>query len=166
MRAFLLTLIFCLGSATAHALDSSVIDASGLPLPRFVSLRSDEINMRVGPGTQYPIKWTYQQKYLPVEVFEEFGNWRHVRDRDGEDGWMHANLLSSRRSAIMLNDPTVLHIAPREDAPITIKAAKGSIGQLLECTEIWCSVQMQERIGWLKKEAIWGVYEAEEFSTD
>lgn len=163
---FFAYIVFGMLSTGAHALDRSVIDASGLPIPRFVSLRSNEINMRVGPGTHYPIKWTYQKKYLPVEIIEEFGHWRRVRDRDGEDGWMHRNLLSGRRSAILLGEPSLLHIAPREDAAVTVKAEQGTLAHLLECQVEWCALEIQSRIGWSKKESLWGVYETEEFSRD
>ena len=162
MRYIPLLFMFSI-SCAAQALDRSIIDASGLPLPRFVSLRSNEINMRAGPGTEYPIKWTYRKKYLPVEVLEEFGHWRHVRDRQGEKGWIHKNLLSGGRSAVLLENPTILTIAPREDAAVTIKAAKGTVARMPECQEEWCALEIQGRIGWAPKSKLWGAYESETF---
>lgn len=153
-------------SNASDALDRTIIDASGLPLPRFVSLRSNEINMRVGPGTEYPIRWTYRKKYLPVEVKEEFGHWRKVQDREGEFGWIHKNLLTSRRAAILLEEPTLLMIAPRTDAAVTIKAAKGTVARMSECQEDWCALEISERIGWVQKAHIWGAYESEVFKKD
>ncbi|MDP7625068.1 MAG: SH3 domain-containing protein, partial [Rhodospirillales bacterium] len=69
---------------------------TGKPLPRFVSLRADEVNLRTGPGVRYPVDWVYQRKNLPVEVIAEFGTWRKVRDVQGSQGWIHQSLLSSR----------------------------------------------------------------------
>src|SRR6202012_2445570 len=70
-----------------------------LPLPRFVSLDANDVNMRAGPGTEYPILWQYHRKGLPVEIVQEFDTWRRIRDRDGAIGWVQANLLSNKRTA-------------------------------------------------------------------
>ena len=79
------------------ALAQETPKASGLPLPRFVSLRSEEVNLRTGPGVQYPVDWVYKRRNMPVEVLAEFGTWRKVRDIQGTQGWVHQSLLSSNR---------------------------------------------------------------------
>src|SRR5262245_34959241 len=70
---------------------------SGLPVPRFASLRSDEVNVRTGPGTRYPVDWVFKRKFMPVEVVAEFENWRKIRDWQGASGWVHQSLLTGRR---------------------------------------------------------------------
>ena len=76
------------------AAQDELYDNSGLPIPRFVTLRSDKVFVRTGPGVRYPIKWVFQKENLPVEVIQEFDTWRQIRDRDGEEGWIHQSLLS------------------------------------------------------------------------
>ncbi len=162
-RALILSLALLLPSPATYAVDDSVIDASGLPLPRFVSLRSNDANMRVGPGKQYPIKWHYQRAHLPMEVVEEFGHWRRLRDKEGELGWMHKNLLSSGRFVITESEPTLFHIAPRDDASVIIKSGAGVLVYAKACELDWCLLTIQERDGWARKSDIWGVYETEQF---
>ncbi|HEC14175.1 MAG TPA: hypothetical protein ENI72_00310, partial [Rhodospirillales bacterium] len=88
-------LLLSLQAATA------VEKGSGLPLPRFVSLRVNEVNMRTGPGVQYPIEWVYSRQYLPMEVIAEYSTWRKVRDWQGGQGWVHQSMLGGRRSFIV-----------------------------------------------------------------
>ena len=80
------------------------IGESGLTLPRFVSLRASEVNMRTGPGTRYPIAWVYKQRNLPVEIVDEFDTWRRIRDWEGSEGWVHQSMLHGRRSIMVVED--------------------------------------------------------------
>ena len=75
--------------------------ATSLPLPRFAALRSDEVNLRAGPGTRYPIEWVYKRRELPVQIQREFEVWRLVQDPDGIKGWVHQATLTGRRSFIV-----------------------------------------------------------------
>ena len=87
-------------AATAQAQDVSILNPSGLPIPRYVALKSDEVNIRVGPGKRYPITWVYHRTHMPVEIVEEFAHWRKIRDFEGSTGWVHKGLLDGARTAL------------------------------------------------------------------
>lgn len=136
---------------------------AGSSLPRFVSLRADEVNMRAGPGEQYPIEWVYQRSGLPLEVIAEFDHWRRVRDWQGEEGWVHSNMLSIRRTVIVTDGVHALHDRPDGTSRAVAKAEQGVIGKLLECprTSKWCRVELGGIRGWMERLTIWGVYDQE-----
>lgn len=136
---------------------------TGLPVPRFVSLASDEVNMRAGPGIRYPVEWVYRRKGLPMEVTAEFDQWRRIRDIDGTTGWVHQSMLSSRRSAIVTGRTREVHEDPAADSPLVARVEPGVQGSLLECAAAWCRVRFGDYRGWLPVEAIWGVYSGEQF---
>lgn len=131
---------------------------SGLPVPRFVSLRSDKVNVRTGPGVRYPVEWVLQRKGMPVEVVAEYDTWRKVRDVQGTEGWVNQNLLSSRRGAIITGAVRALRREPRENAPVVARAEPEVVGQLLECKGAWCRLDVGGFRGWLKRGEFWGVY--------
>jgi SH3-like domain-containing protein len=81
-------------------------------LPRFVSLRASEVNLRTGPGIRYPIEWVFKRRDLPVEVVDEFESWRRIRDWEGTLGWVHQSMLRGRRTALVTGEPRVLRRAP------------------------------------------------------
>jgi SH3-like domain-containing protein len=128
-----------------------------LPVPRFVSLRSDKVNVRSGPGVRYPIEWVFERKGMPVEVVAEFENFRKVRDIEGTEGWVHMNLLSSRRDIVVTGAVRTLRREPRDDAPAVARAEPDVIGQILECKETWCRVDVNGFRGWLKRAEFWGL---------
>jgi SH3-like domain-containing protein len=129
---------------------------TGLPLPRFVSLGADRVNVRFGPGTQYPVNWVFARKGLPVEIIEEFDTWRKVRDYDGDEGWIHASLLSSRRTIMVTGEVRDLRRTPQLDARVVLRAESGVIGNLFDCEEDWCRVEIEGRRGWLQRSEFWG----------
>jgi len=143
--------------ATAVAADT------GLPLPRFVSLRSDEVNMRTGPGRRYPVEWVYRRQGLPVEVIAEFDTWRRVRDWQGIDGWMHSSVLSGERHVVVTGGIRILRAKDDADSPPVARAEVSVIAKLLECPEdtAWCRVEIDGVRGWLRRDEFWGVYEDE-----
>jgi SH3-like domain-containing protein len=158
-----LPFIYCLGAvlfgAAAHA-----DNPSGLPTPRFVSLKGEETNIRTGPGTRYPIAWVFKRQHLPVEVVDEFDTWRKIRDLEGTVGWVHHTMLSGKRFAmIRAKEPQVLRIDATEDSKPLFKAAPQVIGALTECTPHWCRLQISGRKAWISKDFIWGVYSQEVF---
>jgi SH3-like domain-containing protein len=157
----LVLLVLCIGSAYAHADEDD--DSTGLPVPRFVSLRSGDINMRVGPGTRYSINWVYKREGLPVEIIQEFEQWRKIRDSDGTVGWVHKQMLQGRRSMIVKAPIGVMRRAPEPHGTPLLRAERGVIGRLLECEKDWCRVQISGRKGWILKNEMWGAYAAEEF---
>lgn len=137
---------------------------SGLPVPRFVSLRSDEINLRTGPGTNYPVDWVYVRRHMPVEIVAEFDTWRKIRDWEGTVGWVHQSLLDGERTGIVVGATRDMLSAPRADATRTVaRLEPGVIVRLRECRPEWCFVQAEEFEGWLRRDAFWGVYPGETF---
>ncbi len=138
--------------------DTTKGSASGLPLPRFVALRSDDVNLRAGPGTRYPIEWVYKRRELPVEILREFEVWRLVQDSDGIKGWVHQATLTGRRSFIVNSgDITLRHDA--EDSATAVAILKsGVIGHIRSCqaSSDWCQVQVSDYRGFLKRSQFWG----------
>jgi SH3-like domain-containing protein len=130
--------------------------STGLPLPRFVSLAADRVNVRFGPGKQYPVNWVFGRKGLPVEITAEFDTWRKIRDFDGEEGWIHSSLLSSRRTIMVLGEARSLRRTPGTDARVVLRAEPGVIGTLFDCEETWCRVEIEGRRGWLQRSEFWG----------
>jgi len=130
---------------------------SGLPVPRFVSLASDEVNMRTGPGRRYPIRWIYRRKGLPLKVEAEFDIWRKVRDADGEIGWVHGSLLSGRRTAEIRGETRNLYDKQNPASQIVLKAEPGVIGSILECEASWCRLLVAGKKGWIERGGFWGV---------
>ncbi len=130
-------------------------------LPRFVSLRSNEINVRTGPGQRYPVQWVLKRRFLPVEIIAEFETWRKIRDWEGAIGWVHQRTLTGRRSIIVTGRIRTLRRRPRNDAPAVARAEPKIVGRLLSCQKSWCRVDIQGRRGWLQRRAFWGVYPKE-----
>ncbi|MBM3506570.1 MAG: hypothetical protein FJX64_02385 [Alphaproteobacteria bacterium] len=129
-----------------------------LPIPRFVSLRSGEVNVRTGPGMQYPVAWVFVRAGLPVEVIATFDVWRKVRDIDGVEGWVHQNLLSGDRHAIITGgEVRTLTRAATTAVPVA-QAEPGVIAKVLACSGAYCRLDVAGHKGWLPREQIWGVY--------
>jgi SH3-like domain-containing protein len=137
--------------------------ASGLPLPRFVSLRSEEVNMRTGPGVQYPVDWVYKRRNMPVEVLAEFGTWRKVRDIQGTQGWVHQSLLSSNRWVTITGQARTLRRRADSSSPAVARIEPGAHAQVVECPEEngWCRMTAGGYEGWLRRVEVWGVYPRE-----
>ncbi|RMF13930.1 MAG: hypothetical protein D6757_07200 [Alphaproteobacteria bacterium] len=138
--------------------------ASGLPLPRFVSLAAGRANMRVGPGRQYPIRWVYTRRHWPLKVIDEYGHWRLVEDADGTRGWMHAALLSGRRTALLRGrDRIALHARPDAGSSVRYRAEPGVLVDLLACRPLWCRVRILGGKAWVERRHLWGVLKGETF---
>lgn len=136
---------------------------TGLPLPRFAALRSDEVNLRAGPGTRYPIEWVYKRRELPVEILREFEVWRLVQDPDGVKGWVHQATLTGRRSFIVTGgDATLRRDAQDNASPVAILKV-GVTGHIRSCPtgSDWCQVQTGDYRGWLKRSQFWGTLAGE-----
>ena len=149
--------------ATAEAEAEDGKGASGLPVPRFASLRSDEVNMRTGPGTRYPIEWVLTRQGLPVEITAEYDIWRRVKDPDGSEGWVHKSALSGRRGAIVIGQPRELRDGGSRDGGIVAHLELGAIGQILSCGRDWCRLKFKDVKGYLPKDEFWGAYAPETF---
>lgn len=131
---------------------------TGQKLPRFVSLRSDQVNLRVGPGENYPIEWVLTRKDMPVEIVREFENWRMIRDWQGSEGWVHERMLTVRRAVIVKGGIRTLHRQPDVAAPAVARAEPGVIARLVECRPDWCRIDAADHIGWVQRGDLWGVY--------
>jgi len=143
----------------------TAIGPSGLPLPRFVSLKSNRVNVRVGPDqSKYAIAWSYRRQGLPVEIIQEYDNWRRIRDSDGDMGWVNQALLSGRRTVIIApwqKDKSQLQPLRRkaaDDAALVAQVEPGVVGRVRQCDGQWCELEMGDSRGWLKQEQLWGVY--------
>ena len=156
-----LGLAIMLGFAAAPANASN--ETSGLPVPRFVSLRADEVNMRTGPGTQYPVNWVFRQRALPIEVINEYSHWRKVRDWQDDEGWVHKSMLSGRRSAVVTAEVAVMRAAARPESPIIARLEQGVVGRLVVCPAAAraCRLVVETFDGWGARDDLWGVYPGE-----
>ncbi|MHA6287806.1 SH3 domain-containing protein [Maricaulis sp. CAU 1757] len=149
-------------TAATHAQDAAT--PSGQAVPRFVSLKVDVANGRVGPSSSHPIAWRYVRAGLPMEVIAETPDWRRVRDPEGELTWMHRSILSGRRSVYTLAD-TPLHARDSDNSSIEAVAEPGVVLSLERCRTGWCRVEGQGYRGWVRPDTLWGVY-AHELASD
>jgi SH3-like domain-containing protein len=132
---------------------------AGLPIPRFVSLRTNPINMRTGPGVRYPVDWVYQRRHLPVEVVAEFDTWRRIRDPDGTEGWVHQSMITGRRTAVVKGGTQTLRRTNADTAEKVADLEKGVIVNVQRCPAgPFCRVEVNGLQGWLRRDQIWGVY--------
>lgn len=131
---------------------------TNLPIPRFVSMRSDVANARRGPSFDQRVDWEFVHRGLPLEVTGEYGQWRRVRDADGYGGWVHHTLLSGLRTALVRADAAVpLHAGPGEATAVRAMAEPGVIGRVEACGGDWCEIDVGGLSGWLPRAALWGV---------
>ncbi|WP_242651001.1 SH3 domain-containing protein [Yoonia tamlensis] len=148
-----------------HAQDANDAPALGpetnLPLPRFVSLKASEANVRRGPSLSHRIDWVFQRRNMPLQVVAEYGHWRRVIDREGQGGWVHYTMLSGVRTVLVDGDDTPLRTNPSEDANQRAVLEHGVIARLGDCTPTWCEISAGGYEGWAPKSAIWGVSDLE-----
>jgi SH3-like domain-containing protein len=130
---------------------------TNLPLPRYVSLKSDEGNARRGPGRTHRIDWVFNRAGMPLKITAEHEHWRRIEDMDGAGGWVHYSLLSGVRTALVTQDLAELRSKPDDRATVVLQAELGVIARLLECRGEWCRLGTAEGKGWVRKTALWGV---------
>jgi len=123
----------------------------------FVSLRSDNANLRTGPGIEYPIKYIYKLRGLPLEVLGEYESWYNVKDKDGDEGWINQNLVTKKRKVIVINGTQILYSSRSTESRPLNRLEKNVIANLKKCKKDWCKIEVQKRNGWIEKENIWGV---------
>ncbi|MBV2359535.1 aspartyl-trna synthetase [Thalassococcus sp. CAU 1522] len=156
MRRVLLSLgLACIMAGGAFADNRGPV--TNLPLPRFVSLKAAEGNVRRGPSLTHRIDWVYKRRNMPLEITAEHGHWRRVRDRDGAGGWVHYSLLSGVRTVLVEQDMVDLHVRPEETAPVSARLELGVIARLGDCNPDWCRLTAGGYKGWAPKTALWGV---------
>jgi SH3-like domain-containing protein len=149
---------------------SAAPSGSGLPVPRFVSLKSDRVNLRNGPGTDYPTGWVFRRAGLPLEIVKEYESWRQVRDSEGATGWVLQSFLSGRRTALVLPwerktsapPPLVpIHANDSNRSNIVVNVEAGVIADLHSCDGRWCRVTVGSYGGYIEQKKLWGVYQGE-----
>lgn len=154
---------FCVSYAAFAAPEASILNPSNLPIPRYVSLKYDEVNVRVGPGKRYPIRFVYHRAHLPVQVVEEFAHWRKIKDFEGATGWVHKGAIDGHRTIIIMDKAQNLYAKPEVTSQPIMRAAATVIGNLKLCSPDWCKVTIQNRDAWIRKADIWGVSREEVF---
>jgi SH3-like domain-containing protein len=137
------------------------VRGSGLPVPRFVTLKFDEANLRAGPGREYPVLWQYRAVGLPLLVDAEFGIWRKVVDHDGTAGWMHGSVLSLRRKALIQANMAKIHASPDPSSAVVALAERNALMELQSCPKAWCRVKAVNVRGWIERQAVWGLLQTE-----
>lgn len=158
-------IVLAAGSGAAVA-DPALGSASGLPVPRFVSLKTDKVAVRGGPNKTHDIKWLYQRSGLPVEITAEFETWRRIRDSDGTEGWVYHSLLSGRRTGVVTagsrngtrDELIPLHDRPDLESAVVAKLEPGVLGQVRRCIDGWCRFTGRGFEGWVRQVRLWGVY--------
>ncbi len=143
--------------------------STGLPVPRFVSLKSDEVNVRRGPGWDHGIAWVFRRAGLPVEVIAEFDVWRQVRDSEGASGWVLGTLLSGRRTVLIApwvdKSQTVnMHGSASQNSTISARLSPGVLGNVNTCDGAWCRVEVGGVSGYIAQDYVWGVYPDEKMN--
>lgn len=160
MRFGYLSTIFCLVVLLAN---QAIAADSDHKIPRFVSLKSGEVNMRTGPGSDYPISWVYSRKHLPVMIIEEYENWRKIKDPEGDSGWVFRAMIDGSRHAMITGKLEPLYRRPDSSSPVLLRAERGVIGKLEACRDDWCELEIDDMKGWIKRNKIYGVLKDEDF---
>ena len=137
---------------------------TGLTIPRFVSLRSNHINARSGPGARYPIEWVYMQKSAPVEIIAEFELWRKIKDWQGSESWVHISMLSGKRSVKVIT-PGENNVYAKDDfkAKIIAKVEDEVVGEIEKCpvNNSFCKIKFASITGWVPRQNLYGIYPEE-----
>jgi SH3-like domain-containing protein len=148
--------------STGFSAKDTAVSSSGLPVPRYVSLKSDHVNVRAGPTKDNDVAWVYTRSGLPVEITAEFENWRRVRDSEGAEGWVYHSLLSGRRTAVITmktkDDLASLYDRPDSGGAIAARLQAGVVAQVKKCSAGWCRVIGNGFDGWIEQQRLWGVY--------
>jgi SH3-like domain-containing protein len=148
--------------AASRAAGDAAGPKSGLPVPRFVSLKPDRVNVRGGPTRDHDVTFVYTRAGLPVEITAESDNWRRIRDWEGSEGWVYHSLLSGRRTAVVTPKDkkalVQLHDSAEGDSAVVVQLQAGVLAAVKRCTGTWCRIAGQGFDGWVVQEQLWGVY--------
>lgn len=130
---------------------------TGLPIPRYVTLKGGEGNARRGPGLTHRIDWVFTTAGTPLRITAEYENWRRVEDYEGMGGWIHFTLLSGVRGIIVTKDMAEFHVLPDAASPVAFQAEAGALAKIMTCSPDWCRVRVDGEKGWALKSDFWGV---------
>lgn len=141
---------------------AKIVLSDTLPLPRFASIKSEEVNSRTGPGQKYPIEWVFIKKGEPVEIYSEFEQWRRIRDIYGDGGWVHVSMLSSQRYIIIKSSDKVnLYSKPSSSSSINAIIMPEVRCRFIKANKAWCNLQCDSYKGWVERKFVWGIYHNE-----
>jgi len=163
-RGLLIAAALAVSAAPGRAQEVANGPVSGLPLPRYVSLKSDRVNLREGPSKEHRTSWVFQRAGLPVEITAEFETWRRVRDADGTEGWVLHSLLSGRRTVVVSpwsknkGETFSLRETAAEGAAVVATLEPGVIANVQACQNAWCRVTVSKISGFIRQDRLWGVY--------
>jgi SH3-like domain-containing protein len=171
--ALAVSALVAFGTGDGGAQDSvkqAAVESAGkpsLPVPRFVSLKSDKVNVRKGPSTDQAIVWVFSRAGLPVEVIAESDNWRRVRDSEGADGWVFHSLLSARRTVLVTpwskdEESVPLYSSKSTGSRRVAALQSGVLGSVMACDGEWCELSVDDYSGYVQQDRLWGVYRGEE----
>lgn len=130
---------------------------TGLPIPRYVTLKGAEGNARRGPGLTHRIDWVFTTAGTPLRITAEYENWRRVEDYEGMGGWVHFTLLAGARGIIVTKDMAAFHVLPDAASPVAFQAEAGALAKIMTCSVDWCRVRVEGEKGWAQKPDFWGV---------
>lgn len=155
-----------LAPAAAQNAGTQIGKESGLPMPRFLSLKADKVNVRAGPSKDHEVVWVFTRAGLPVEVTAEFENWRRIRDSEGAEGWVYHAMLSGRRTALVgswlkKDGPVALYARRSADSEVKARLESGVLGNIKDCDGQWCRFFSDNFDGFIQQEKLWGVYPGE-----
>ena len=130
---------------------------TNLPMPRFVSLKASEGNVRRGPSLSHRIDWVFKRRNMPLRITAEHGHWRRVEDKEGFGGWVHYSLLSGSRTVLVEQDLLPIRARPDPNTQITATLERGVIAHLDTCNPTWCRISAEGYRGWARRNALWGL---------
>ena len=133
-------------------------EISSFSKDKYFTLRYDEVNLRQGPSSEYPIKIIYRKKFLPVLTKDQSGNYRKIQDHEDNTGWIHLSQLSKKKAAIVIDEQLIMFNSPTVySRPIAV-LKKGRLTKIIKCRNEWCKSKTDEYKGWIKKESLWGLF--------
>lgn len=156
---FLFSVLIVFPQVNVQAAEKGV--STQLPLPRFASLSKAEAHVRTGPSQDYPIKWTYQRKGLPVEIIKEYDAWRKIRDHEGAEGWVHKIMLSGKRTVMVTKGEPLEAWDDEDHEQLAARIDENVIGLIDVCTQADCLVRFSSIKAWVQKKRLWGIYPSE-----
>jgi SH3-like domain-containing protein len=148
--------LLALSTLTASAQDKRG-PVTNLPLPRYVSMKAAEGNVRRGPSLTHRIDWVFKRRGMPLQITAEYGNWRRVQDRDGAGGWVHYALLSGVRTVLIESELLTVYTSPDPNSQVSAKFESGVVARLGSCSVDWCHISAGGYRGWAQKSNLWGV---------
>jgi len=160
IKSILFVVFFCLLHSISYS--NEIGQVTGYKIPRFVSLKSDDVNLRIGSSTNYPIILKYVTKNMPVEITDEYERWRKIKDIQDNEGWIYGDLLKGDRFVIIVkNNESKIHIFSKPDGKPIGEIGKLNIARIKVCLKKWCKIKFDNNTGWINKKNLWGVYKNE-----